>query len=204
MINTEIQKAMEGHLLAGETILWAEKTNHSAQNEHKEKFHLSPQKSLVLKCVCALGLVGLIVSFNIPKGIDVWGTSTQKFLYMALSSVSLYSFVIAAVRLFQNMVVGGRIYNIGAHGLTNKRLFEFDHEMVLIRHLDASRLRYVSGFEGVKIKPIGGRGNRSYQLGLMANNVLTINFLQPKITEARQQDSSTLAAKPLAHSSPKL
>jgi len=108
MINTEIQKAMEGHLLAGETILWAEKTNHSAQNEHKRKFHLSPQKSLVLKCVCALGFVGLIVSFNIPKGIDVWGTSTQKFLYMALSSVSLYSFVIAAALLFQNMVVGGR------------------------------------------------------------------------------------------------
>lgn len=189
MIDAEIRKALEGHLLEGEAILWAEKTNHDAQNEHKKKFQLTPRRHLALKGLCALGLVGLIISFAIPKGIDVWGSSTQKILYTALSSVSLYSFVIAAILLFLNFIVKGRVYNIGAYGLTNKRLFEIDHEMTIIRHLDASRLRHVYGMEGVAIKPIGARGNRSYQLGLMDNNVLTINFLDRQLAQARQQDS---------------
>jgi len=189
MIDADVVKVLDGHLLEGEAIFWAEKTNHSAQSEHRKRYHLTPRRGLALKCLCALGLIGLIVMFNIPKGIENWGTSGQRLLFYAFSAVSLYSLIIPLVLLFLNMVVKGRVYTVGAYGLTNKRLFELGHDMEIIRHLDASRLRHVYGFDGVTIKPIGARGNWSYQLGLMKNNVLTINFLSGKIRQARQQET---------------
>jgi len=189
MINADIRNSLEEQLLDGEVLIWAEKTNHDVQNKHKTLFYLSPRKNLALIVICLLGFVGLNMTLSVVREANLSGNPEQIVLYDVLFKVSLFGFVIAAALLFLNLMVRGRIYNIGAYGLTNKRLFELDYDMNVIRHLDASRVRHVSGLEGVAIKPIGARGNRSYQLGLMENNVLTINFLHRKINEARRGES---------------
>ena len=55
------------------------------------------------------------------------------------------------------------------------------------RRRNAVSNEHVYGMEGVTLKPIGSKWPRSYQLGLMNNNVLTINYLHSQITKARQQ-----------------
>jgi len=204
MINIDVQNSLEGQLLDGEAMIWAEKTNHYTQEEHKKRFRLSHRQTLALKSICVLGFVGLIMMFSFTQRTNLLGSSMQKVLYYVLFQLSLLAFIIPTVLLLFNFMVRGRIYNVGAYGLTNKRLFELDYDMNVIRHLDASRVRHVYGMEGVTIKPIGARGNRSYQLGLMENNVLTINFLHRQIKQARQQESSASTAKPLAPTTPKL
>ena len=185
MINLEIRHIIEAELQEGEELLWAEKTDHETQNYHKQQFMLTPNKRRIVIIVLGLGLLGLVLSFSIPPGIDNWGVPLEVLLYNVFAGVSLYSFVIAAVILVLNLYVKGRTYVIGAYGLTNKRLFELDYDLSIVRSHDASRVKHVYGFEGVALKPIGSKGNKAYQLGLMENNVLTINYLQSKITAVR-------------------
>lgn len=186
MINEEVRHIVEAELVSGEELLWAEKTDHQAQEFHKQKFLLTPNKRRVVTTVLVLGLMGLAVSFTIiPPGINNWGTQLEILLSNILSTVSLYSSVIAAVLLVLNFLVKGRAFVIGAYGLTNKRLFELDYDLSVVRIHDASRVKHVYGFEGVALKPIGSKGSKAYQLGLMENNVLTINYLQSKITAVR-------------------
>ena len=185
MINPEVRHIIEPELAEGEELLWAEKTDHQAQEFHKQKFLLTPNKRRIVTTVLVLGLIGLAVSFSIPPGINNWGTQLEKLLSNILSTVSIYSSVIAAVLLVLNVLVKGRAYVIGAYGLTNNRLFELDYDLSIVRSHDASRVKHVYGFEGVALKPIESKGNKAYQLGLMENNILKINYLQSKITAVR-------------------
>jgi len=181
MIHQDVREYVEARLDDGEEILWGEKTCQQTQDLHKNWFQLSLKKKRIVIAVLCVGFLGLLLSFTIPKGINNWGTSIQILLFNIFSTLALYSFLFAAILLVLNFLVNGRVYNIGAYGLTNKRLFEFDHDMNLIRHLDASRIRHVYGSEGVAIKPIGIKGSRSYQLGLMANSTLTINYIHTQL-----------------------
>ena len=189
MINPDVQSRLADKLIDGEELLWAETTNHDLQKSHRGLYRLTETRRRTLIAVWIFGVIGLIILFNIPSGIDDWGTARERLMFDLLAAVAMNAFVIPPVLLFQNMTVKGRVYKIGAYGLTNKRLFEFDHDLNIIRHLDASRLRHVYGFESVTLKPIGSKGKRSYSLGLMHNNVLTINYLHQKISKARQADS---------------
>ena len=189
MINLDVQSRLSDKLLDGEALLWAETTNHDLQKSHKGLYRLTVTRRRTLIAIWVLGVIGLIILFNIPSGIDHWGTASERLMFNIFGAVAIYAFGIPPVLLFLNMSVRGRFYKIGAYGLTNKRLFEFDRDLNIIRHLDASRLRHVYGFESVTLKPIGSKGKRSYSLGLMHNNVLTINYLHQKISKARQADS---------------
>jgi len=185
MLDPDIRNRVEGALLEGETLLWAEKTNHDAQDHGKNQFQLTKPRRRGLMIIWVLSVIGLIVIFNMPNGVDDWGTPTQRILTDILIHASPLGFVLPMVLFFLAETVKGRIYNIGAYALTNKRLFELDYELNIIRHHDASRVKSVYGMEGVTLKPIGSKGRRSYQLGLMDNNVLTINYLHRQISEAR-------------------
>ena len=189
MINPDVQSRLSDKLLYGEELLWAETTNHDLQKSHRGLYRLTETRRRTLIAVWTLGVIGLIILLYIPSGIDHWGTASERLMFKLFGAVAMNAFVIPPVLLFLNMSVKGRVYKIGAYGLTNKRLFEFDHDLNIIRHLDASRLRHVYGFESVTLKPIGSKGKRSYSLGLMHNNVLTINYLHQKISKARQADS---------------
>ena len=189
VINKDVRQVIEPHLDDDETLLWAEKTCHQTQQLHKDWFELTSKKKRILTAILMLGLLGMLIGLTVSSGIDNWGTSVQQRLADILSIESLYAVVAAAVLLFLSFLVKGRVYNVGAYGLTNKRLFELNHDFEIIRHLDASRVKTVYGSEGVTIKPIGAKGFRSYQLGLMNNSTLTINYLHRQITEARRQES---------------
>ena len=189
MLDKDVIEILEPLLADGEDLLWAEKTNHHAQDLHKEWFEITPKKKRALLTVLLLALVGLLMSFAVPKGINNWGTTSQILFYQAVSGIALCAFLISAVLLFLSRLINKRVYKIGAYALTNKRLFELDHDLNIIRSLDASRIRHVYGMEGVSIKPIGAKGSRAYQLGLMDNNVLTINYLHARISKAQDENA---------------
>ena len=189
VIDKDVRQVIEPDLDEDEILLWAEKTCHQTQELHKNWFQLKSKKKRILTVVLLISFLGLVISFIIPSGINNWGTPLQQRLDYVLSMGSLGAFLYTAVLLFLSFLVKGRVYNVGAYGLTNKRLFELNHDFEIIRHLDASRVKTVYGSEGVTIKPIGAKGFRSYQLGLMNNSTLTINYLHRQITEARRQES---------------
>ena len=157
VINKDVRQVIEPHLDDDETLLWAEKTCHQTQQLHKDWFELTSKKKRILTTILVLSLLGMLIGLTVSSGIDNWGTSVQQRLADILSMESLYAVVAAAVLLFLSFLVKGRVYNVGAYGLTNKRLFELNHDFEIIRHLDASRVKTVYGSEGVTIKPIGAK-----------------------------------------------
>lgn len=187
MRDEDVERIIAPLLETDEKLIWAEKTAHHTQDLHKQWFQPTRKERQLLTIAMIIGMVGLSISFNVPPGINNWGTSSQILLSNLLSSASLSLFLLGAVLLFLDRMLKGRLYTVGAYGLTTKRLFEFDRDLNIIKQRNASRVRHVRGSEGVLIGPIGARGFRNYQLGLMDNSTLTINYLHRQIMAARDE-----------------
>lgn len=178
MMDKDICDILQDELRADEQVLWAERTNHEGQQFHKESYRLSDGQTRQYKIFLSIILV-LFIS------VEFFFQAPTPLFVIPVGYISLGIILFLAVSLFLNYLVRHRVYNVGAYALTNKRLFELDYDLKIIKHIDASRVKHVSGSEGVRLKPIGLRGNKSYQLGLMNNSTLTINYLHAKITQAR-------------------
>ena len=177
-MDQEIVDVLREELETDEQILWAEKTNHQRHEINKKAFGLTIIRANFYKA-------SLLITSVILLSILIFAQTPYPWLLSFMADILLYTVLGLGVILSLNMLVKHRTYNTGAYALTNKRLFELDYEFKVVKSIDASRVKHVSGSEGVRLKPIGAKGNKSYQLGMMKNSTLTINHLHGKITKAR-------------------